>query len=305
LRGRFQESQQQFVATPAASYLSLAAHEPIMAKPPVKCIFCGDAVRLPKEHVFGEWLEELFPRDAQTKHDALFTAWLDESGAHTPAHKRETKQGHVGSKKLKVACRSCNSGWMSTLEKRAKPTLTHLIAGNRYKLTGDKQALLATWAAKTAMVAEFFRPIDDGITQAERTLLKERLSPPENWFVWMAAYNGTKWRELGIGQVRISLNPTPIRKPSTARYYGQATTFGLGHVLFCVVSGSDPGFPRHFHGCENEGLLQIWPVHPRSILWPPAIIIGDAEANMVANIFKWCGAFDHRLDPGANWTFTL
>jgi hypothetical protein len=194
---------------------------------------------------------------------------------------------------------------MSQLEERIKPVLVPLIAGNRCNLTGEVQALLSTWAAKTAMVAEHFRPTDNGISQEERTFLMEHFNPPANWFVWIAAYQGERWRDLSIGQVRIALNPTPISKPSTARYYGQATTFGVGHVLFCVVSGSAPDFAVHFNGRDNEGLFQIWPAHPRSILWPPAAILGDEQADTVANIFKWSGAFDQSLDPGADWTFTL
>lgn len=270
-----------------------------------KCIFCGKPGDISKEHVFGLWLREFFPRDKHTTHKSVYTAWLDESGSHTPAEKRDRLQGHVGSKSLKVVCRQCNGGWLSQLEESVRPTLVPLITGERRNLTEIEQVLLATWATKIAMVAEHFRPIDDGILQDERTWLMNELTPPAKWFVWIAAYNGKEWGNLSIAQIRAALNPTPVTRPSDAAYYGQVTTFGVGHVLFCVVSGSSPDMETRFGGRDADGLLQICPVCPRSILWPPQNIFGDKEAYILANIFKWSGAFDHSLDPGADWTFTL
>lgn len=270
-----------------------------------KCIFCGEPGKISKEHIFGLWLKELFPRGEHTTHKSVYTAWLNESGSHTPAEKRGRHQGHVGSKSLKVVCQPCNDGWLSQLETRVRPTLTPLITGERRNLIGNEQALLATWAAKTAMVAEYFRPTDRGISQDERTWLMDRLTPPAKWFVWIAAYNGKEWGNLAITQVRIALNPTPITRPSDARYYGQATTFGVGHILFCVVSSSSPDMERRFGGRDADGLLQIWPAYPRSILWPPKTIFGDKHAYAVANFFNWSEVFNQSLDPGADWTLTF
>jgi hypothetical protein len=84
------------------------------------------------------------------------------------------------------------------------------------------------------------------------------------------------------------------------------TTFGLGHLLVNVLGTSSP-FARHrFAGCEPAGSLQIWPQpHPRSILWPPANIIGDDEAYFLANMMRKSGFFDHSRDRAANWTFAF
>lgn len=275
-----------------------------MAKPPRKCIFCGHT-GVSKEHLFADWLADIFPRDAQSRRRSVYTQWLDESGPHTPAEKRGLEEGHLGSKKLRVVCQGCNAGWLSRLEERAKPILIPLIAGNRFNLTTEAQALLSTWAAKTAMVAEHLRATENGTSQDERAALMSTDIPPANWFVWIAAYWGERWRDLSIGQIRVASNPTPVSKPSRARYYGHATTFTVGHILFCVVNGSDPNFPRHFGRFEVEGLIQLWPARARSILWPPQLVCGDADADAIANIFKWSNVFNHAFDPGTNWAFTL
>lgn len=268
-----------------------------------KCIFCEGDGKMSKEHVFALWLREFFPRDAQTKHKSAFISWPDEASPSAPIDIRKPGQGHVGSKKLRVVCEPCNNEWLSGLETKAQHAIPPLIVGNRYNLLEGGQALLATWAAKTAMVAEHFKPTDAGITQGERTWLMNSLTPPEKWFIWIAPYKGRDWGNLSIYQSRIGLSPTPVARPSEAPYYAQATTFGLGHILFCVVSGSDPNMGRHFAGREADGLVQIWPAQVRSILWPPARIFGDREAYQLANIFSLSGIFDDSFDPGANWAF--
>lgn len=191
------------------------------------------------------------------------------------------------------------------MEERVKPILIPLIIGERRNLSMYDQSVLATWASKTAMVAEYSKPIEDGITQGERTWLMEKQTPPPKWFVWIGAYHGTDWRDLAIFQNRGSLSPAPVASPSKAPYYMQATTFGAGHVIFCVLSTSSPHILPNFLGLEANGLFQICPSYPRSILWPPAHTLGDTEANGLANIFRTSGVFDHSLDPGADWTFTL
>jgi hypothetical protein len=56
--------------------------------------------------------------------------------------------------KLGGVCRDCNSGWMSRLERRAKPPLIALSSGTRLvnDLSHPKQSLLSQWAQKAALV---------------------------------------------------------------------------------------------------------------------------------------------------------
>lgn len=271
------------------------------------CIFCGGAsgARISKEHVFGFWLRDLFPRDKTTTHKSVYVQWPDEAGPQPAYEKWSHGQGHVGSKKLRVLCQRCNNVQLGRLEEWAKEALLPLIVGNRANILPGGQQLLATWAAKTAMIAEHFRPIDSGIPQDDRTWLLQKMAPPrKGWFVWIAAYNGTAWRDLAIYQGRMGVSLTPVARPSAAPHYAQATTFGLGHVLFCVVSSSAPAIEQ-FAGREAQGMIQIWPPQERSILWPPSRLLNDHDANAVANIIEHSSVFDHSLDPGANWTFAL
>lgn len=284
-----------------------------MSKPPKvkhrhgrrQCIFCEQQSKMSKEHIFGKWLAEYFPRDAFSQHMAAHVYWPKKIITRAPVDKRRNEPGHSGSRKLRVVCQDCNNGWLSQLEEWASKALPPMIAGERCNLLPAGQTKLATWAVKTAMVASEFKPRPVTIAQDERTLLMNELHPPQNWFVWIAAYRGTDWAQLAIGQIRADLSPTPIAEPDLAPYYIQATTFGLGHLLVSVVGGSYPSMTDIFAGKDIADALQIWPTHPRSILWPPATYLDDEGATVLANIIKNSGAFDHSLDPGADWTFTL
>ena len=132
----------------------------------------------------------------------------------------------------------------------------------------------------------------------------EHLTPPENWFVWACAYNGTAWRNLAIYQHRGALQITPVRREGDKGSYVQATTLGIGHLVLLTVNSTWPLIGTKFTGREANGLFQIWPLQPRSILWPPARIFGDPQVNAMANVLSLSRAFNQTLNPGADWTFT-
>ncbi len=253
--------------------------------------------------MFGNWLREHFPRDANSKHKSAQITWTDQAGPSSPLDVRRVGQGHVGSLKLKVVCRSCNNGWLSGLETSAKCVLPPLIVGRRARIGYGAQSILAAWAAKTAMVAEYTKPSGACITQEERNWLKSNTKAPIDWYIWIAAYEGEAWRDLSILQTRVGLSEEPVRRPSEAPHDAQATTFGVGNILFCAMSSRSPFVRRQFTKRDYDGLLQIWPPRLHSIVWPPARTFGDEEAYALADLFNSVGVFECSLSPGANWKF--
>ena len=180
-----------------------------------------------------------------------------------------------------------------------------MICGESCRLSPEEQCVLSTWGAKTAMVAEHAHQRNDGISQTERTWLMEHLSPPKIWHVWIAAYNGTTWRELALYQHRGRLQDSPIRGPSVEAHFIHATTFGIGRVVFLIVGTTWEHVPELFRRFDGNGLFRIWPPEPRSILWPPFNILGDLQVSALANILTQSGAFNQSLNPKADWTFTI
>lgn len=268
-----------------------------------KCIFCDNLGNLSKEHLFAKWLVDYFPRNSDSMHTGMYTDWRDVNFSSQSFDERRVHQGHSGSKKLRVVCRHCNNGWMSALENSVRTLLPPLISAKRHGILPEEQEKLATWAVKTAMVAERFRRDGAQIPQSDRFKLMNELCPPKGWFVWIAKYGGGDWENLSIGHVRAGLNATPIANHKEASDYVQATTFGLGQVLFCVLGCSLPRAEKFFEGRETEGIVQVWPARPRSIIWPLFGEIGDREAYSLANFIRTSGVFDLSLDPGRDWEF--
>src|SRR3546814_10187704 len=83
--------------------------------------------------------------------------------------------------------------------------------------------------------------------------------PPPGWFVWIAAYRGGVWSPLTIFQDRGALSPTPVPNADAAPYHIQATTFGIGHILFLVLGSNLPTIDRIFAGWQPEWGLHVWP----------------------------------------------
>ena len=157
---------------------------------PGKCVFCGRE-GLSKEHIFPDWLKQIFPKNANQKHEH----WASARGFERPRSVPQRGvdrigQGSILAKKVRVVCeRHCNNGWLSELESRTKQLLSSVILGEIINIDGNQQRLLATWIAKTTMTAENHYPGDAVIPQEHRDFLMNNLAPPDDWIIWIAYYH--------------------------------------------------------------------------------------------------------------------
>jgi len=100
------------------------------------------------------------------------------------------------------------------------------------------QRILATWAAKTVMTAEHVHPSKVVIHQAERGWLKENLTPPAGWNVWIGTYQGLVWSELAIQQ-----HAGKLRIPTVDN--GNPAEHNLIFTIGGVQNSQPSGFLRH------------------------------------------------------------
>jgi hypothetical protein len=188
-----------------------------------------------------------------------------------PAH--SIHQGHAGSRKVKVVCRQCNNGWMSRLETRARRVLMPLIQGHSHTLSRFDQHILASWVAKTVMVAEYVHPTHIAIPDGHRLGMYASQEPPEGWQIWIAHYAGIKWRNLAIYH-----HIGGLANPSA--FDTQFTSIGMGHLFIQVVSTTVPG--AEFAPEDGSELRQIWPRTSLDIYWPACRALTDRAADYVA-----------------------
>ena len=143
-----------------------------------KCIFCKEW-GVSKEHVFPDWLQQLLPKGPNDTHQHGTVIWaLDTNGIPIRVPTIRRRQGQASSKKVRTVCENCNNGWLSALEERTKPLLRRMVCGKPHRLNDLDQRMLATWVAKTAMVAEGVQAGVTAIPQTNRDLLMSSLAPP-------------------------------------------------------------------------------------------------------------------------------
>lgn len=272
-----------------------------------KCIFCGADEKLTREHFFGEWLKDEFPNDAKTTHTFGKVEWPKHLITRSPKINDTKRTGNTRSRYVRVVCKSCNSGWMSQLETAARPIITSLMNRSFRALGPKEQSILATWAAKICMAAEWSKSDGVKIPQSERTTLKDLRVPPDGWGLWIANYTGGSWSELTIYQHRGNLINPAIRNPGIEMKYAQSTVFGMKRVVFLVVSSNMGGLVEKVASRINgaPSIAQIWPsLHPRSILWPPDVALDDSGVKHLANILSSPLIVNQRFNKGADWAFT-
>lgn len=244
-----------------------------------RCIFCLTP-RTTDEHVFADWLREVFPRTPRDTRTLGVTQWgQDRRGKLYAMPSRTIRQGHSGSTKVPYVCRGCNNGWMSRMETRTRPILMPLIQGLPHSISTFDLKVLATWIAKTVMVAEYIHPGHIAIPDLERLHLMANLAPPDNWMIWIADYRGLKWRSLALSHHMGKLLPPKPTEPADKPLGPDThvTSIGIGR-LFIQVGVSAHGFDM-----ENDAFRLVWPLSGLSLSWPPARPIDDAEADHVAN----------------------
>jgi hypothetical protein len=140
-----------------------------MPRPQRFCIFCGRP-GLTREHVWADWLKKYIPKN-EINHTS-FSATLHPTRSD---FRRKKVAGDLRSRRLRVVCRSCNNGWMSRLQERAKPLLLPLIKGESTAFTYDEQELLAAWITMSIMVAEQFDPYKAVSTKRSVSICEETL----------------------------------------------------------------------------------------------------------------------------------
>ncbi len=263
-------------------------------KPPrapliTKCIFWEPSkshVPLDREHIFGDWLRD-YVRSPANKHNLKATT----IGTHATLHvsRNKIRPGEPLQSRLKIVCKTCNSGWMSGIQQTAKPFLIPLIQGRRTTLTATEQKAIATWCAMTAMTGEFLSldPTAIAISQKERDWLRDHGSPPDNWKIWIGhrPSRNSFWNHYIVplnAKNVLNLSNDSLALPDT-----QTTTFIIGNLFVHIFSSTgDPSIVSRWSWSPHPGLYlrlpQIFPLKDELIVWPPQGLT-DFEVEMVSD----------------------
>jgi hypothetical protein len=158
-----------------------------MARPQRFCIFCRKP-GLTYEHVWPDWLKKYVPKNMTAHNSLSVTVHRNHS-----EQRREKRSGDPRSRRLRVVCKPCNTGWMGKLRERAKPYLLPLIHGEVTSIDATAQTVVSAWITMFAMIAEYFDPSKVAISQEQRSYFLENRTPPQKWKIWIGDYERGNW----------------------------------------------------------------------------------------------------------------
>jgi hypothetical protein len=254
------------------------------------CVFCLATTKLTDEHIFGQWILDFIPT-SMNKH--TFANVKIAKPKERPEPSVRLRAGDPLSSKAKIVCAPCNTGWMSILQKAAKPFLLPLFRGERVTLDHHTQATVSAWIAMATMTGEYIPrdPAQVAISQSDRTWLMKTGTVPPNWRIWIGHYQRRAWSgqwvhsplEILPAEDVPSALANDTRSPNT-----QTTTFVVGqlyvHAMNCRFDSIIYGWDWRTAPRARRSLFQISPsVSPFAFF--PLAPLTDADA------FKFATAF--------------
>jgi hypothetical protein len=270
--------------------------EQVMPSSKRVCIFCGKnrsdgvAFRLTKEDVWPIWLNEHVPRDL--KNYTFGLGFVHKGRAEKTSKKID---GDPRSRRVKLICASCNNGWMSKLQERAKPILLPLIKGQHAILSPTSQTILALWCAMGVMTSDFFVPERQAIPQSDRDLLRLSSSIPiDTWKIWIGRFIRRDWKPhwqknsipIIDGDVDENL-PLPLpNTQTTTLVFGELYVHAFSSVFPSVVA--DPRITNK----KIEKIAQLWPISKQFIAWPINPITDQEADTLSGEIFSVIDALE-------------
>lgn len=218
------------------------------------CVFCESEGEFPLEHWVPKWISRavIEPNQIFEHHNQLGDVWYDRVMDMTVPH----------------VCPTCNHGWMSNIETRARRVALPLIKGEGViSLPEPDQRVLASWCFMKVISLEIGRPPDQPRTYPDYIYTgfrKFRYPPGTSCVVSvgirdMPSGDPYAWfRSEGNKHTFPILGETP----------GYRTALVVGHLVIDVFGVLDPRAELHLED-DDPRLTRIWPVTKRPVTLAP------------------------------------
>ena len=247
------------------------------------CVFC-EGTPLTREHVYPQWLAASLPDQLPYRGQRTSVVYLPEdSDFIMPNVFREVGQEFTQTV-VKRTCESCNSGWMNDLERQVRKTLTMMIQGNAFVATMEDSESLATWVAKTCLMAQFTHPESLAMPQAYIDWIYSTRSPPPNMHIWAIP---TRTEDWGVRmEHRGYLFNSDAKVDSSDPCNTHCTVIGLGYVAFWILGSTRSSlFPSELINYSPPTAVRLWP-QGSSFKWKPQPCLGDMELRFLVDFLN-------------------
>lgn len=244
------------------------------------CIFCGRP-GVTKQHLWPDWMKAVVPRHGSEHSQEITRFSTSIPGVVVMQPELHGKRGPFGARKIRKVCGPCNSGWMSRLETSAKQCLTDLMLGNDISINAANQSALAAWGAMISVIAEYTDIPTQSIPVEHRRHLMEHGTPPEGWFIWIAAYKGENWKQRYRHHGLAASTKADVHLVRPA-YNTQFSTFVVGSLFLHTASTTLPISPSFFSSLDGQ-ISKIWPPNTTSVEFSGRDAMSDDCADRVAD----------------------
>jgi hypothetical protein len=170
-------------------------------------------------------------------------------------------------------CAVCVHGWMQDLDGVVRSFLAKMVDGEETRLSPRKQALLARWAARTAVVMEYADDNPRRIPRAACAFLR-RVGVHAGTQVLLGRSDGNA---IGLSHERDLFR----RTVDGVEHYMPQATFVIGSVFLQVLTDPWRDNPPTPVEDTTRLLIPLVPVHQRKIDWPPPASIDDSLYDLV------------------------
>lgn len=247
-----------------------------------RCVFCGRTDIAKRAHVLPDWISKVAPVRGPG----------DRTAAAGPT-RITTPTGKLFNERVRRICqKECNGGWMSDLEKVAKPILTPLIQGKAATLSSDDQAVIGRWAALTAVMACFIKP--EYLPPADYLhVFYEEKGPPPVTVVWIARHQMEVTSETYVRRaIRFDWDASPSLLPprpvSPEDANGYMVTLSACYLALKAVWFRPPSLdPTLRINVQLDpyppGLGVIWPPRRDPLDWPPGPSLDDVDMRVLSH----------------------
>lgn len=257
--------------------------------PRQRCIFCREGGvsgnPMTEEHLWSEWMHEYLPRVPGMKTtSSRRTVRLGMTDVES-----KIRVGAVFTKRFRLVCKKCNTGWMSGLETAAKPILIPMLQGQRRTVLKKDRVTLAQWLALKVMVTECINRTDAVISEFERADFRLSRKMPRRLQIFIGTHDTQLWYMAYWHQTllaHLGAIPPPKAAEVLDKFKNiQTTAIGLGHIFsVSYITTIDDLKWKPIHGLHRR-IRQLWPNRDQPIVWPlPNLSLN--EANRLANCIR-------------------
>jgi hypothetical protein len=253
-----------------------------------QCIFCqasGPGVTITREHVWPHWL--------LTQSKVQFDTGLEVARINGQPT-GEPRQAKPFTRRPRIVCYRCNTGWMHDLEEQARPSLLPLLDGLTNELDGARQTAVAAWVTKTCFALSYaIHQAPPRIPVAHRKAMAEMLGrePPSGVGVLLGFDdNSTSRSDERLDLTSFGSREYTVLPPGASRRFAVYGLFLRIHRLVGVVIGSAE-LPKQYgpipHTLEGEYLTRLWPAVEEVVHYPPSSIEEIGGFNKLADRPDW------------------